>query len=111
MIHDQHIKYDLANKIMIIITFRGTRADFAKVATDDHQSSIIIIAKHCINLSTLIKLIIYQGLEASSSSCNGCDCPMTIRLNPAKASNTTVITSPRNCDEDSYVMINDDDGL
>ena len=32
-----------------------------------------------------------------SASCDGCNCPLTIRLNPTKASNTTVITSPRNC--------------
>merc|ERR1712080_474306 len=35
-----------------------------------------------------------MGVCEGSSSCNGCNCPQTIRLNPAKASNTTVITSP-----------------
>ena len=36
-----------------------------------------------------------QGIEGSSS-CDGCDCPQIIRLNPDKDSNTTVVTSPRN---------------
>merc|ERR1712130_837377 len=43
----------------------------------------------CLFLGTLLLL----GCEGSSS-CNGCNCPQIIRLNPAKDSNTTVITSP-----------------
>merc|ERR1712226_75120 len=34
------------------------------------------------------------SVTEGSASCDGCNCPLTIRLNPAKASNTTVITSP-----------------
>ena len=77
------------------------------VATDDHHQSSLYKSSSPDKTHHIYN---YQGLDASSS-CNGCDCPMTIRLNPAKASNTTVITSPRKCDEDSYMMINHYDGL
>merc|ERR1712018_1063390 len=49
--------------------------------------------RHLELISVFLGAVLLSGCEGSSS-CNGCDCPLTIRLNPDKASSTTVITSP-----------------
>ena len=63
---------------------------FITTIIDSTIISFITCQKHMI-----INSVNDQGTEGSSS-CEGCDCPQIIRLNPEKDSNTTVVTSPRN---------------
>merc|ERR1712037_382310 len=51
------------------------------------------IMRHSQFICLFLGAILLPG-GTGASSCNGCDCPLTIRLNPDKASNTTIITSP-----------------